>query len=100
MMQKELSKGPNKIILKAEDLEFDMNSMPILNSRTTLRESDCNTEVEPEESLISDELTKPRVAKYKGDICIIKYLRIKNFSLKNSTMRELKNVRNICITFY
>ena len=33
-----------------------------------------------------------RTAKYKGDVVYVKFLKIPNFQIKNSTMRELRSV--------
>lgn len=92
-MRMELSKGPNKIILNTEDLDFQMDSTPVLQSKLCLRERDMDIESSVhDDSLNSFMNDAPRIAKYKGDICIIKYLRIKSFNLKNNSMRELKSV--------
>jgi hypothetical protein len=33
-----------------------------------------------------------KIAKYKGDIVVVKFLKIPNFQIKNSTIRELRKV--------
>jgi len=97
-MKKELSNGSNKIILYTADLDFQTESCPVLESKASLRTNDRTVDMELEvsrkDSLNSSKMNsnRPRCAKYKGDICVIKYLNIKGFSLKNSVMRELKTV--------
>lgn len=95
-MKKELSKGSNKIILYTEDMDFQTESCPVLDSRSrvSLRNQDRMMEISRngDSSNSTSINSRPRCAKYKGDICVIKYLGIKNFSLKNSVMRELKTV--------
>ena len=88
-----MSKGSNKIILQTDDLDFHMESCPVLQSRSCLRERDMDIEdTLHDDSVYSFAQDRPRIAKYKGDICIIKYLKIKNFSLRNNVMREFKTV--------
>ncbi len=80
--------------MQTDDLDFHMESCPVLQSRSCLRERDMNLEDSfHDDSISSFAQRRPRIAKYKGDICIIKYLKIKNFNLRNNVMRELKTVR-------
>jgi hypothetical protein len=41
-----------------------------------------------------------RIAKYKGDIVIVKFLKIPNFQIKNSTIRELRKVNRFFYFIY
>lgn len=36
-----------------------------------------------------------KIAKYKGDVVVVKFLKIPNFQIKNSTIRELKKLREL-----
>jgi hypothetical protein len=74
-------------------MDFHMESCPVLQSRSCLRERDRDIEDNlHDDSVYSFAQERPRIAKYKGDICIIKYLKIKNFNLRNNVMREFKTV--------
>lgn len=86
-MRKELSKGPNKILLLPEDLDF----VGTASSKITIDTAKSNISLKSGEERIANQKTV-KIAKYKGDVVIVKFLKIPNFQIKNSTMKDLRMV--------
>lgn len=92
LIRKELSKGPNKILLLPEDLDF----VGAATSKVTIDTTKSNLSLKSGEERIAQQKTV-KIAKYKGDIVIVKFLKIPNFQIKNSTMKDLRMVRELFI---
>ncbi|CAF4795042.1 unnamed protein product [Rotaria sp. Silwood1] len=90
--RKQLSKGPNKIILLPDDLMFVMPKGSIFTSKVNLKN-------EPHErsnvSIRSEEIQAGKTARYNGDLVEVKKLHIGPLSLRTKVMRELRQLKDL-----
>ena len=93
LMRKELSSGPNKILLLPEDLEFTNAYSSTAFSKPNINKSAAS--VRSGDNPNQTHVKQIKIAKYKGDIVVVKFLKIPNFQIKNSTIRELRKLRDL-----
>ncbi|CAF3681686.1 unnamed protein product [Rotaria sp. Silwood1] len=90
--RKQMSKGPNKIILLPDDLMFVMPKGSIFTSKVNLR-----NEVHERSNLSirSEEFRAGKTARYNGDLVEVKQLHIGPLSLRTKVMRELRQLKDL-----
>ncbi|CAF1248529.1 unnamed protein product [Rotaria sordida] len=90
--RKQMSKGPNKIILLPDDLMFVMPKGSIFTSKINLR-----NEIHERSnlSLRSGEIHSGKTARYNGDLVEVKQLHIGPLSLRTKVMRELRQLKDL-----
>ncbi|UJR31984.1 hypothetical protein I4U23_019457 [Adineta vaga] len=90
--RKQMSRGPNKIILLPDDIMFVMPKGSIFTSKVNLKN-------EPHErsnaSIRSDEIQAGKTARYNGDLVEVKKLHIGPLSLRTKVMRELRALKDL-----
>ncbi|CAF4436647.1 unnamed protein product, partial [Rotaria sp. Silwood2] len=90
--RKQMSKGPNKIILLPDDLMFVMPKGSIFTSKVNLRNE---AHERSNLSMRSDDLRAGKTARYNGDLVEVKQLHIGPLSLRTKVMRELRQLKDL-----
>ncbi|CAF1252073.1 unnamed protein product [Adineta ricciae] len=90
--RKQMSRGPNKIILLPDDLMFVMPKGSIFTSKINLKnEAHERSNV----SIRSEEIQAGKTARYNGDLVEVKKLHIGPLSLRTKVMRELRLLKDL-----
>ncbi|CAF2023545.1 unnamed protein product [Rotaria magnacalcarata] len=90
--RKQLSKGPNKIILLPDDLMFVMPKGSIFTSKVNLKNE---AHERSNMSIRSEEIQAGKTARYNGDLVEVKKLHIGPLSIRTKVMRELRQLKDL-----
>ncbi|CAF2857562.1 unnamed protein product [Rotaria sp. Silwood2] len=90
--RKQLSKGPNKIILLPDDIMFVMPKGSIFTSKVNLKNE---AHERSNASIRSEEIQAGKTARYNGDLVEVKKLHIGPLSLRTKVMRELRQLKDL-----
>ncbi|XP_041348561.1 LOW QUALITY PROTEIN: retinal guanylyl cyclase 2-like [Gigantopelta aegis] len=99
VVKKEMTRGPNKILLQPTDLTFLLKKDIGKGSRSgvILDKPDILRGSEPNKSLPSlhDLSDYTEIARYNGDLVHVKELKIKGFEIKSKTMTQIRTLRDL-----
>ncbi|XP_077988132.1 retinal guanylyl cyclase 2-like [Glandiceps talaboti] len=111
MMKRDMAKGPNKILLTFGDLQFEAPNKIISGSRKLLDpDKDPSIKMNGGKGVNSSNQTTPEprlsrgsavfsdlsnLARYNGEFVRVKKLNDFNFDVKSSTLRVLKQIRDL-----